>query len=414
MALKPFSLLVKPASADCNLRCQYCFYLKKCELYPDAAAHRMTDEVLETIVSSYLDTEQPVYSFGWQGGEPALMGLDFFKRANDLQQMHGKGSARIANGFQTNGTLVDDAFAAYLSGNKYLVGLSLDGPGEIHDLFRRTANGRGTHSDMVKCVERFQRNNVEFNVLTMVTSESVKRGGEIYDYLCEMGIFHHQYIPCVEFDEKGEPMPFSISGEEWGDFLCEVFDKWSTGDARRVSVRLFDGIVDFMVEREYFLCHMGGNCCQYFVVEYNGDVYPCDFFVDKDSKLGNIMYNSWEEMQSSASYHEFGKQKNQWNSQCSRCPYLAYCSGDCLKHRLCGVGEPTRKSWLCSGWKKFYGHSLPRFKELAYASLEDGGTGGKNARTRNTDLITDMKIGRNVPCFCGSLKKYKKCHGGAC
>lgn len=409
--IKPFSLLVKPASADCNLRCQYCFYIDKFSLYPETHVHRMPDEVLERMISSYMATEQPVYSFGWQGGEPTLMGVKFFEKVVSLQQQYGRPGSKVSNALQTNATLINDELAALLAQYNFLVGVSLDGPEELHDYYRRTVGGQGSHRMVLKGIECLRKNRVEFNILTLVNSRNMSHGREMYQYLKDMGCFYHQYIPCVEFDEKGNPMPYTVSGEEWGNFLCEVFDEWIKSDVYTVSVRIFDSILNFLVDGVYTTCHLAGNCCQYFVVEYNGDIYPCDFFVARELKLGNVMENSWEEVRNSPTYVEFGKQKAEWNSQCQKCQWLYICSGDCLKHRLYGDTNPRKLSWLCAGWKKFFEHSMPYFKQLALRVLKERECAGIIEKTGKHELFPEKQLGRNDLCFCGSGKKYKKCHG---
>lgn len=403
MKNKPFSLLVKPASADCNLRCEYCFYIDKLGLYPDEEVHRMSDESLEKLIASYMATDQPVYAFGWQGGEPTLMGIDFFKRVVELQQKYGKPGDTISNGLQTNGTLIDDEFASFLAEYNFLVGISLDGPEKIHDTYRKDIGGTGTHKRVMDTIQCLERNKVEYNILTLVNSANVNRGREVYRYLCDMGVQFHQYIPCVEFDDNNKKMPFAITGEEWGDFLCQVFDEWTKKDVYNVSIRFFDSILNVMLNGVYTSCHMAGNCCQYFVVEYNGDIYPCDFFVQTPLKLGNIHNTSWQDAIDSKLYKDFGSQKNQWNNICASCEHLMYCSGDCLKHRIYGGNPPHTLSWLCSGYKKFFDHSISKFKELA-----------EQVRARQNiraGLFCDEKFERNELCFCGSGKKHKKCHG---
>ncbi len=408
---KPFSLLIKPASADCNLQCAYCFYYDKCYLYPETTCHRMTDDVLERMIASYMGTSQPVYSFGWQGGEPTLMGIDFFNRVVQLQQHYGKKGARVANGLQTNATLINDELAALLAKYNFLVGVSLDGPEDIHNHYRVTKDGRGTHSSVLKGIECLKRNDVEFNILTLVNSANVERGKEVYHYLKDMGFMYHQYIPCVEFDREGHLLPFSITGLQWGQFLCDIFDEWISGDTRRVSVRLFDSILNLMVDGVYTTCHLAGNCCQYFVVEYNGDLYPCDFFVEPDKRLGNIMGDTWDNLQESTLYHLFGQQKTQWNPICAKCDYLEFCSGDCLKHRIYAGNPPEKLSWLCEGWMKFYAYALPEFKKLAISIIKARQRNGVMPRGQQYNLFPGNDIGRNDLCFCGSEKKYKKCHG---
>ena len=400
---KPFSLLIKPASADCNLRCEYCFYISRSSLYPETTTHRMMDEVLTKLIAGYLATDQPQYTFGWQGGEPTLMGVDFFRRVTELQAKYGRSGLSIANGLQTNATLITDELASHLGKYHFLVGVSLDGPAELHDRFRVALNGKGTHAAVLEGIKRLRRHRVEFNVLTLVNSANVNQGREVYQYLCDLGVQYHQYIPCVELDRNGQALPYTISGQQWGEFLCAVFDQWIASDTRRVSIRLFDAILNQMINGSYHLCHMGGHCGQYFVVEHNGDVYPCDFFVEAPKQLGNITTHSWSELLSSPKYQLFGSQKAQWNDRCSSCQYLRYCSGDCLKYRFYGTENPQQLSWLCEGWYQFFDYAIPRLQKLALAFLSERG--------RSVNRLPEPEIGRNDPCYCGSERKYKKCHG---
>ncbi|MBW1708922.1 MAG: anaerobic sulfatase maturase [Deltaproteobacteria bacterium] len=406
--MKNFSLLIKPASADCNLRCDYCFYLDHAALYPQTKVHRMSDQVLEKMIASYMATEQEQYAFGWQGGEPALMGLEFFKRVTDLQQKHGRRGSMVANGFQTNGTLIHDKFARHLSEYNFLVGVSLDGPPEIHDHYRRNRGGKASHADVMRGIKCLKTNKVDFNILVLVNNLNVKKPAEVYNYLCQNGFFYHQYIPCVEFDEAGKPLPFTVSGEEWGDFLCSIFDEWIKSDITKVSIRLFDSILAYLVEDQRIICHMGTSCCQYYVVEYNGDIYPCDFFVEQDLKLGSVLTNAWDELHHANKYLDFGARKSDWNQACQECLYLELCSGDCLKHRLYHEVDPSTLSWLCSGWKKFYAHSLPAFKQIA-ERLKMERRQASMGPPRPIPPPEFKNIGRNDPCPCGSGKKYKKC-----
>ena len=363
--MKPFSLLIKPASADCNLHCSYCFYYDHYKFYPEEKNHRMNNTVLEKLISSYLSTPQPVYSFNWQGGEPTLMGIDFFRKAIHLQQKYAKEKDYITNSVQTNGTLLDEKLVRHFARYNYLVGVSLDGPGYIHDYYRKYHNGSGSFDKVIEGIKKLKKYNVNMNVLILVNDKNVRKAGEVYQFMKENNLYYQQYIPCVEFDKTGKPLPWTISGEEWGDFLCELFDQWYKNDITIVSIRIFDAILNYLVHGIYTLCTMGKNCNQYFVVEYNGDIYPCDFFVEKELRVGNILKSSWKELQESKVYKEFGNYKTKWNKLCKNCPYLEYCNGDCLKHRMYGGNNPSNLSWLCKGWKKFYKHSLPYFEKFA-------------------------------------------------
>jgi len=414
--MKPFSLLVKPASADCNLRCRYCFYLDRCELYPETPRHRMSDDVLEHMLSTFLATDQPEHSIGWQGGEPTLMGLEFFKKVTALEKQYGRPGCMVANGLQTNTTLIDDAWAQHLARYNFLVGVSIDGPPEVHDKYRTFVNGRGAHADVMRGLEFLKRHHAEYNVLTLVSQSNVKRPVETYHYLRdELGVAFHQYIECVEFDSDGSLQPFAITGKEWGDFLCSVYDEWvRCGDTRRVSIRLFDSIVTLMMDGYPNVCAMGRDCRSYLVVEHNGDVFPCDFYVRPDLKLGNIMENSWEELLDSPAYKKFGARKTQWNEKCAECKYLQYCAGCCPKNRPAKGQDPTRLSWLCDGWIQFFEHALPKLESIADdARRERQEAVLKQRRQQARARQKPAKPNRNDPCPCGSGKKYKKCCGGA-
>ncbi len=409
--MPPFTLLIKPAGADCNLRCEYCFYLEKAQLYSETSRHRMTEPVLERVVQSYMATEQPTYSFSWQGGEPTLMGVDFFRQVTDFQTKFGKQGTVVTNGLQTNATLIDDAFAKHLRHFRFLLGCSLDGPPEIHDHFRVNGRGRPSHADVMRGIKTLRRNGVEFNILVLVSQANVHRAREVYRYLTDQGFLYQQYIPCVEFDAEAKPLPFAITGREWGDFLCELFDEWFRSDTLRVSIRHFDSVLVKMVDGIANVCAMGKNCRQYFVVEHNGDIYPCDFFVDAQLRLGNVHKTPWEEAWNSQAYREFGKSKCQWHEACSTCNCVDLCQGDCLKHRIYGEFDQHNLSWLCDGWKQFYQHTRGRFSRLA----------DELRRQRKVDAARQVRTpqapqqgptGRNAPCPCGSGRKYKKCCGG--
>lgn len=395
---KPFSLLVKPAGADCNLACAYCFYLKKAALYPETRAHQMSDHVLEALVRTYLATEQPVYSFGWQGGEPTMMGRAFFERVTELQQRYGRPGSQVGNGLQTNATLIDDAFAEHLAAYRFLVGVSLDGPAELHDRYRRYPGGGGTYADVLTGLDRLRGHGVEVNVLVLVSKANVNHATEVYRYLTNLGIRYLQFIPCVELDHNGLPRSYSITGEEWGDFLSEVFELWVAKDTHRVSIRDFDAVMSFLLDGSYTSCTLGGRCDHYFVVEHTGDVYPCDFFVEPELKLGNVLTHSWRQLARSPVRNAFAGRKAAWPPQCDTCAYLAICSGDCPKHRLGHDG----RSLLCAGWKRFYGRALGELRSLAQQVAAQRGLNGPLWEPSGWDP--------EKPCFCGSGKKAKNCH----
>lgn len=406
--IRPFSLLVKPASADCNLRCHYCFYLDRCQLYPESSRHRMSRNVLRRMLESFFACPMPQYSVGWQGGEPTVMGLDFFRQAVALQQELAPPGAVVSNGLQTNATLIDDEWAAFLAKNRFLCGVSLDGPADIHDLFRKNAAGCGSHADVIRGIDSLRNHQAEFNLLTLVSKANVAQAVDIYRYLCDQGTMHQQYIPCVEFDADGQLEPFAINGTEWGKFLCELFDAWYEHDTRKVSIRYFDAIVAKLVDGVDTVCHLGRDCRQYFVVEHNGDVYPCDFFVEKQWHLGNIMETDWSALQGSSRYRQFGEQKRHWHDHCQACEYLPICAGDCLKHRVRdGVHRKGVMSVLCEGYRNFFAHTIERFEKLAESIRLER----RMLEPRPAPPVDTRKVGRNDACPCGSGRKFKKCCG---
>jgi uncharacterized protein len=290
------------------------------------------------------------------------------------------------------------------------VGVSVDGPEEIHDVHRLRESGRGTHGEVMRGIELLQKHNVEFNILTLVSSSNVEHPREVYRYLCDMGIRYHQYIPCVEFDDEGNRLPYGITGEQWGRFMNGIFDEWYGRDTERVSVRHFDSVLTMLVDGYANACILARNCQQYFVVEHNGDVYPCDFFVQKEKRLGNVMVDDWEAMKRHPVFRQFGRQKSQWNEECSRCPYLKLCAGDCQKNRFYGKEEPTQISYLCDGWKAFYGHTLPEFEKLA-SRIRRSRAAAQRQWVSPMPTLKGKEPGRNDPCPCGSGRKYKHCHG---
>ncbi len=394
---KTFSLLVKPAGADCNLQCAYCFYRRCAALYPGETAPRMRLATLEQLIAGYMALDMPQHIFGWQGGEPTLMGLDFFQAVTRLQQKYGRRGAVVANGLQTNAMLLDDAFAACLARYRFLVGVSLDGPPEIHDCYRRAAApASGSHAAVMRGIACLRRQRAEFNILTLVTAANVRRASAVYRYLCGAGFAYQQYIPCVEYDTQGGRQPFAITGAEWGDFLCELFDCWRP-DAGRVSIRLFDSMLARILRQPAGLCAMEDDCRQYFMVEHNGDVYPCDFFAEPRWRLGNINEDTWGQLRQSPRYEEFGRRKRRLPAACDACPWLEFCAGDCPKHRGPSGEEISR---LCAGWRVFFRHALPELRRLAAVV-----SAGPPAET------APMPPGRNAPCPCGSGRKFKHCCG---
>ena len=234
----------------------------------------------------------------------------------------------------------------------FLVGLSVDGPAEIHNANRPTIGGKGSHELVMRGRDALIRNNVDYNILTLVNNLNIKDPVKLYKYIRDdLGVNYHQYIECVEFDAKGNLMPYAITAEQWGVFLCTIFDEWYANDTNTVSVKLFDSILARLVDQVANACVFAGDCRQYLVVEHNGDIYPCDFFVRPELKLGNLMTDSWQDLNESPTYEHFGLSKSNWNDKCNTCPYLPICQGCCQKNRWGAGSDPTNLSVLCAGWK---------------------------------------------------------------
>lgn len=367
-----FSLLVKPASWRCNLRCAYCFYLKKRELF-DSPAPAMSDATLENMIRAFgaaagepgeaegAGAEPAPFYFGWQGGEPAVMGLDFYRRAVELQKKLLPGGHPVGNGFQTNGTLLSEDWAKFFRRNGFLVGLSVDGPKRFHDANRKTAAGEGSFERVNEVIGILQKQKVAFNAMVLVNAVNAGHPLEVYDFLVKKKIFFHQYIECVEFDGTGKLREISVSGERWGEFLCRIFDRWYKNDIGQVSVRLFDAVLHRLLRGGANCCTMAPDCRSYMVVEHDGSVFPCDFHVEETWRLGNVNEQGFAEMAASPLYRDFGMRKQVRPGVCRSCPYLELCQGCCPKNRCPGTGA----SALCRGWKMFFEHTLERFIALA-------------------------------------------------
>ncbi|RKX87641.1 MAG: anaerobic sulfatase maturase [Spirochaetes bacterium] len=363
---RPFSLLIKPVSASCNLRCKYCFYIDHLDYIKKGDEAKMSSATLETLISSYMSLPMQEYSFAWQGGEPTLAGLEFYQEAVALQNRYLSKGARVTNAIQTNATLINKPMARFFAENNFLIGVSLDGPKKYHDIFRVSSSGGKTHSMVLRGIQYLKEAGAEYNILILVNSENVKKPRELYKYFKDKGFNFLQFIPCVEYDANGKLLYYSITGKEWGNFLSEIFDLWYRKDSRKVSIRHFDSVLNYLVLGRYTVCTMDRDCRQYFVVEYDGGIFPCDFFVKKELQLGNVNSTTWEEAIVHPLYEDFGKRKMQLNKKCITCKWLPLCNGDCQKMRG-PDSNPETLSTLCEGWRIFYDHTMERFEKLAAA-----------------------------------------------
>jgi uncharacterized protein len=353
------SILVKPASAVCNLDCEYCFYLdREADPYADLAERTMTTDMLERLVDGYLFYSWPNSAFAFQGGEPTLAGLKFFETLVGFQQRYGRNGQNVSNSIQTNGILLDKDWCDLFRGYSFLVGLSLDGPEDIHDRYRYNKAGHPTASKVIDAVNLLRREKIEFNVLCVVSKANVSKAREVFRFFRKLGIEYVQFIPLAEFHPDGSPMPFTISSAEYGQFLCEMFDLWWP-ERRQIGVRFFENIAEALAGRRPGTCTMHESCDSYAVVEYNGDVYPCDFFVEKPWKLGNIEMDSWAEIARRQRRAGFAAKKSVPHAECTVCEYQSICHGGCPKFRHGPNKRFEDLDWFCGAYKQIFAKAIP-------------------------------------------------------
>ncbi|MBI9016123.1 MAG: anaerobic sulfatase maturase [Phycisphaerae bacterium] len=362
--MRPFSLLIKPAGPDCNIDCKYCFYSRKSEMF-GPGRHRMTDDVLEKLVKDFLELGFPVNSFAFQGGEPSLMGLEFYQKLVDLQKKYGSDGQVITNALQTNGTLLDQQWCEFLHEYKFLVGISLDGPQKYHDHFRIDHAGKPTWQRVMDGIRNCKKYNVEYNILVLLNSFNVDYPDELFDFFIENKFKFLQFIQCVELDQgTGDISTFSITPRQYGDFLCRVFDRWLKYGPTKMSIRTFDSILSYLLEGRHTECTLGPRCNDYVVVEHDGGVYCCDFFVDNEWKLGNLMDENIGDLANSPLKSKFSKRKRDVPNKCSLCRYLHICRGGCPKDRVVTQGNKPI-SYFCESYQQLFGHTLPKLEEFA-------------------------------------------------
>lgn len=360
------SLLIKPASALCNLDCEYCFYLdRETDPYKDIAQKRMSQDTLRRMVESYLFYSYPQSTFAFQGGEPTLAGLPFFEKLVAYQKKFGRAGQAVSNALQTNTILLDDAWCQFLRSYHWLVGASIDGTEEMHDRYRLNRGGEGTWRKVMKSIERMTKHRVDFNALCVLSQANVHQPKEVYRFFRSIGIDYLQFIPLAEFTPNGERHPFAITAQEYGRFLLEVFELWWP-ERKNVRIRYFDNLAEAVAGFMPGNCTMHEICDSYVVVEYNGDIYPCDFFVEPGWKLGNLHTDSWNKIATSAQRARFAYSKKIPHPACAACEYKALCHGGCPSFRVKQRGNPADLDYFCETYKMVYAAVLePLRKEVA-------------------------------------------------
>ncbi len=370
--MKPFTLLIKPSGSNCNIDCVYCFY-KDRDPAAGTGTQRMSEKVLEKLVGDYMQLGFPVVGFAWQGGEPTLMGVDFFRKAIEFQKKYGTPGQQISNTLQTNGVLLDEQWCRFFGENRFLLGISMDGPAEFHDKYRRDHSGSPTFEKVWAGVQNCKRFGVQFNALILLNRHNVEHVERLFDFVVDNELRYVQFIPCVEIDPATqEPAEFSITPGQYGDFLCRLFDLWHDYGPEKINIRDFDSIVTHYVLGDHTICAYSKKCAGFVVIEHNGDAYCCEFFVGPDYKLGNITENSLGELANSKLKRDFARTKLKLSTDCLVCGYLDICRGGCLKDRA-RAGGLNARSYFCDAYKQFFHHSLPRFMQMA-ADIDEGKT----------------------------------------
>ncbi|NNF26520.1 MAG: anaerobic sulfatase maturase [Gemmatimonadetes bacterium] len=371
--------MVKPRGGVCDLDCAYCYYLDRVDLYP-GSTFRMSDEVLESFTRSYLQGQlSPEVVFGWQGGEPTLMGLDFFRRAVELQRRYAPPGVRVSNTIQTNGVSLDDDWCAFFREHGFLVGISIDGPAPLHDAYRVDRGGQPTHARVMAGVERLKSHEVSFNVLATVHAANVPYPRKVYGHLRDdVGAAFVQFIPIVERARSGIATGVgavserSVSGRAYGEFLMAIFDEWVRRDVGRVFVQLFDVALSAWVGRPAGLCVFEETCGRALALEHNGDLYACDHFVDPEHRVGNVLRTELPVLVGSPGQRAFGRAKKEGLPRyCRECEVRFVCNGGCPKNRLLTTPEgESGLNWLCEGYRPFFNHVRPAMDYMADALRE--------------------------------------------
>lgn len=385
---RPLYVMLKPAGASCNLACRYCYYLEKSRLYDDAAsASAMSDELLEEFTRQYLEAQtMPQVLFTWHGGEPLLRPLSFYRRALALQRKYARGR-QIDNCLQTNGTLLTDEWCEFLRENRFLVGISIDGPQPLHDAYRLTRGGRPTFDAVMRGIRLLQKHGVEWNAMAVVHRLNAEQPLEFYRFFREIGCQYLQFTPVVErvvrrddgcslaagSEQGGALTDHSVTPSQWGRFLCTLYDEWVRRDVGRLFVQLFDATLANWVGEPPGVCSLSSSCGHAAVMEHNGDVYSCDHFVFPAYRLGNIRRQSLTQLLYSERQQQFGRQKTEGlPRQCRECSYLFACHGECPRNRFAvdAYGEP-HLNYLCTGYRQYFAH-VAADMDFMRAELEAG------------------------------------------
>ncbi|MBR5230975.1 MAG: anaerobic sulfatase maturase [Clostridia bacterium] len=361
--MPPLNLLIKPASGRCNMRCSYCFYADETARRAVKDYGMMAEDTLEILIEKALEKAEYKCTFGFQGGEPTLRGLDFYRRAAELEKKYNRMNLLIENALQTNGLLIDDEWARFLAENKFLVGLSVDGCASVHNKNRVDAKGEGTLRRVLEAAERLKKYKCDFNVLTVVTDDTAQKIDLIYDFFARHDLRWQQYIPCLDaFGEENS----RLTERGYALFLKKLFDRWADDvlNGRFIYIRQFENYVGMLLGRPAESCGMMGCCSVQYAVEADGGVYPCDFYVLDEYRLGSLKDQSFEVIDQKRREMRFIELSAEKEGECLGCPWYPLCRGGCRRDRDDGNGRLNR-SRLCGAYQEFFPYALPRLEEIA-------------------------------------------------
>ncbi len=411
-ASREFQVFAKPIGSVCNLACSYCYYLKKADMYGNDQPSRMPDDILELYIIQHIEAcPSPVITFSWHGGEPTVAGLDFFRKVVAIQRRHQPAGRTIRNGIQTNGTLLDDDWCRFLAAEGFGVGISIDGPAELHDLCRRNRRQEPTHEQTMRGYRLLQQYGIPHDVLCVVHARNVQYPLEVYRFFRQIGAAYIGFLPLVERDSGGQGISgMTVSADSFGIFLCRIFDEWLSRDIGRIKVQIFEEAIGTAFGQDHALCIFRKTCGDIPVVEHNGDFFPCDHFVDTANRLGNIRETPLAELLESPSQRAFGQAKSDKLTRfCKSCEVLDMCNGGCPKDRFLQTPDgESGLSYLCAGYRRFFTHCRPFVAQLSSLRHERNLENPKLPEAGRT-AAGNPKTGRNDPCPCGSGRKYKKC-----
>jgi len=368
-ASREFQVFVKPIGSVCNLDCHYCYYLEKERLYPEGETFQMHHEVLEDYIIQHIEASpEAVIRFSWHGGEPTVLGLDYFRKVVELQRKHLPPDRSIVNGIQTNGTLLDEDWCRFFAKEGFAVGLSLDGPKEMHDRYRVTKDQRPTHEQTMRGYKLLQKHRVNTDILCVVNSHNVQFPLQVYRFFRQINAKYVTFLPMVEphSDTDSGVSHLTVPAEAWGTFLCTIFDEWRDRDIGKINVQIFEETTRTAFNQEHSLCIFRTKCGDIPVVEHNGDFYSCDHFVDVEHRLGNITETPLVELLESTAQRAFGEAKlDALPRYCLECGVRPMCNGECPKNRFIMTpdGEPGL-NYLCEGYKRFFTHCQPFVSEV--------------------------------------------------